>query len=134
MLRELVETKEYDNVKFDYLERWCIEIERCLANGMKTKIEKTDTKKSNKQMRPSTSKAIEYEGNSKRGRFVITSDSESEISTPEKVQPTLKATNQKAMNHEKVTIIISSETDSEKTNEEEEYEYIEFSSSDEESD
>ncbi len=131
ILREMVETKEYENVRFDYLERWCIEIERCIKNGLKPK--RNDENDTNVQAKPSTSKAITNGNNYKRGRFDISTDSENDMTMPERIPPIQTDIREKIMDHEKETITISSSTDESKTSiEGEEIEYIEFSSSDEE--
>ena len=130
MLRELIETKEYENVKYDFLERWCIEIENCLQYGMKKKDNNDgDTEKAEKEEK-CYGKAITEGNECKRGRFTLSSDSESEGNSIEVIQPTRKTTNQ--MSEKREIINILSATDEDKSEETEEIEYIQFSSSEDE--
>ena len=78
-LRKMIEEKEYENVQYEFLERWCEEIERNVTKGF-AKGDSTNEKNKTKMkmLKPSTSKIT-----NKRGRFTISSDSEDSF---EKVQ------------------------------------------------
>ena len=74
-IREIVETKEYENTRFEFLERWCMEIESNIEKGYKTVSKKENEKE---RVPKPNMKCIEAR---KRGRFEISSDEEEEIFT-----------------------------------------------------
>ena len=70
-LRRIIEEKEYENVQYEFLERWCEEIESNINKGFtKKNVQKTNTMRKIMD-KPSTSKESK-----KRNRFTISSDSE----------------------------------------------------------
>ena len=137
MLRSTIENKEYEGIKYQFLERWCVEIEENIAKGMKTPKTRSD-----KMSTPNNKDLIPYLPNkiSKKKRFEISSDDTSDEHLPSTsgIQNNQSATRAPTGDSPKNIILISSE---EKTSEEgkspviereNEYEYITYESSDDE--
>ena len=79
MLRSTIESKEYEGKKFQFLERWCVEIEDNIAKGMK----KTSTKPE-KMSTPISRELVPFTPNKNKvqNRFVISSDETSDENLP----------------------------------------------------
>ena len=67
LLRETVEAKEYENVRFEFMERWCTEVEENWERGIK-KMEKKNE----------STRIIQRTRHNKR-RYTISTDDEEEI-------------------------------------------------------
>ena len=138
MLRSTIENCEYENTKFEFLERWCVEIENNIEKGMKSTGEMSAKMSTPKQ------KEILSKQQIVRNRFVISSDEYSEenlpgtsgLSHPSKSQSKSEVAT-KGKNAEAEEIMISSE---ERSSEEgknvvtqrKNLEYVTYDSSDEE--
>ena len=66
MLRETIETKEYKNIRYEFLERWCIEIEENWERGLK--------KMKNENMEPKSKKYARYCTKGYKRKYEISSD------------------------------------------------------------
>ena len=137
MLRSTIENKEYEGIKYQFLERWCVEIEENIAKGMKTPKTKSD-----KMSTPNNKELIPYQPGkiSKKKRFEISSDETSDEHLPSSsgIQNNQSAARVEVNDSPKNIVIISSE---EKTSDEgpspiiereNEYEYLTYESSDDE--
>ena len=137
MLRSTIENKEYEGIKFQFLERWCVEIEENIAKGMKKPATKPDKMSTpiGKELVPLQSNLVQ-----KKKRFIISSDENSDEHLPSTsgIQSNQSKTKNPVVDSPKNAIVISSE---EKTSEEgksplvrreNEYEFITYESSDDE--
>ena len=139
MLRSTIESNEYENKRFMFLERWCIEIEDNIEKGMKKKVKKANKTEHDKMVVALPD--VKPKKNCTKGRFTITT---SEESTEENLPSTsglsriLKKENESVQTEGKKneSIISISSTDGEKSDiiERENTQFLVYSSSDDESD
>ena len=138
MLRSTIENSAYEDTKFEFLERWCVEIEENIEKGMKSTCEKSAKMSTPKCKEILPMKQIV------QNRFTISSDDNSEENVPSTSGLSHLRRNQsksedttKRKNAEAEAIVISSE---EKSSEEEKsviiqrenLQFVTYDSSDEE--
>ena len=77
MLREFIEENEYENVQFEYLERWCNEIEINLEKGFKEKTEAEVPKNTVTKKQPISTRKLAI-----TNKYTLSSDSDESFYGP----------------------------------------------------